>query len=83
VPQLVTKKVALSIIYIVVWAFILFIFMLPLTGGVVSLPFIPIGPEAFTGITLWQEIGIILFFVPCSFPLLIITVFYSIANSGD
>jgi hypothetical protein len=66
--------------YIVVWAFILFIFILPLTGGVVSLPFIPIGPEAFTGITLWQEIGIILFFAPCSFPLLIMTMFYAIAN---
>lgn len=77
---MVDKKVALSIIYIVVWLCILFTFVLPLAAGVASLPFIPIGPGAFTGLTLWQEIGVILFFAPCSFPVLMIAVFYAIAN---
>jgi len=75
-----TKKVALSIIYIVAWLCILLIFMIPLAAGVASLPFIPIGPGAFTGFTLWQEIGVILFFAPCSFPVLIFAAFYAIAN---
>jgi hypothetical protein len=77
----VDKKVALSIIYIVTWLCILFTLILPLAVGVASLPFFPF--EGFTGLTLWQDVGVILFFAPCSFPVLIMAVFYAIANFGD
>ena len=75
-----TKKVALSIIYIVAWLCILLTFIIPLAADVASLPFIPIGSGVFTGFTLWQEIGVILFFVPCSFPVLIFAAFYAIVS---
>jgi uncharacterized membrane protein YhdT len=74
------KEVALSIIYIIAWLFILFTFILPLAVGIASLPFFPVIPGGFTSLTLWQEVGVILFFAPCSFPLLIIAVFFVIAN---
>jgi hypothetical protein len=80
VPQVVNKKVALSIIYIVAWLFVLFTFILPIAVGIASLPFFPITSGRFTSLTLWEEIGVILFFVPCSFPVLIIAVFSAIAN---
>ncbi|MGA2308322.1 MAG: hypothetical protein ABSG57_02085 [Candidatus Bathyarchaeia archaeon] len=80
---MVTKKVALSIIYIAAWLCILFTFILPLAVGVASLPFIPIEPGGFTGLTQWQYVGVILFFAPGGFPTLIIAVFFAIANFGD
>jgi hypothetical protein len=76
----VNKKVALSIIYIVAWLCILFTFILPLAVGIASLPFFPVNPGGFTSLTPWQEVGVILFFAPCSFPLLIIAVFFATAN---
>jgi hypothetical protein len=80
---MVGKKVALSIIYIVAWLCILFTLILPLAVGIASLPFIPVSPGGFSGLTLWQDVGVILFFAPCSFPVLTIAVFYAIANFRD
>jgi ABC-type phosphate transport system permease subunit len=78
----VNKKVALSIIYIVAWLFVLFTLIIPIAVGIASLPFFSVNPEGFTGsLILWQEVSVILFFVPCTFLVSIIAVFSAIANS--
>lgn len=64
------KSAIFPLIYIVVWFYWLFTF---------TIPTLSIHLGDFLSLSLWQIVGTILFFVPCTFPILIFAVFGFIA----
>ena len=66
---MVSKAVILPIIYIVVWFYELFTF---------EIPTLSIHLSDFLSMTLWQIVGVILFIVPCTIPLIILAFFAAI-----